>query len=186
MPTDRSHRDGRRARRARAAAARIFSLAADVEQWPAHLPHYRFVRFHERRQRRRRNRRDVGEPAVRRHRLAHVVDVAHDRDAHRRARLAATIRFRHVRGITTGMDVEWTFDPGMQAGTLVRIVHVWNGPAVAGDWWHRGPRSHWAGLRARHRVAHSCRTRARGRTLAPTPRPASFFERGIGWLIVDE
>jgi hypothetical protein len=38
-----------------------------------------------------------------------------------------SIRFRHVRGITTGMDVEWTFEPH-EAGTLVRIVHVWNGP----------------------------------------------------------
>jgi len=39
-----------------------------------------------------------------------------------------SIRFRHVRGVTTGMDVEWTFEPVPQ-GTLVRIVHVWNGPA---------------------------------------------------------
>jgi hypothetical protein len=37
------------------------------------------------------------------------------------------IRFRHVRGITRDMDVEWTFAPH-PAGTLVRIVHVWNGP----------------------------------------------------------
>jgi hypothetical protein len=33
-----------------------------------------------------------------------------------------------VRGVTTGMDVEWTFTP-VNEGTLVRIVHVWNGPA---------------------------------------------------------
>ena len=38
-----------------------------------------------------------------------------------------SIRFRHVRGITAGMEVEWTFGPH-EAGTLVRIVHVWNGP----------------------------------------------------------
>jgi hypothetical protein len=38
-----------------------------------------------------------------------------------------SIRFRHVRGITAGMDVEWTFAPH-EAGTLVRIVHAWNGP----------------------------------------------------------
>jgi hypothetical protein len=39
------------------------------------------------------------------------------------------IRFRHVGGITKGMDVEWTFvaRPG---GTHVRIVHVWDGPSV--------------------------------------------------------
>jgi hypothetical protein len=40
-----------------------------------------------------------------------------------------SIRFRHVGGITKGMDVEWTFisRPG---GTHVRIVHVWDGPRV--------------------------------------------------------
>jgi hypothetical protein len=38
-----------------------------------------------------------------------------------------SIRFHHVRGITTGMDVEWTFaDVG--GATRVRIVHAWNGP----------------------------------------------------------
>jgi hypothetical protein len=40
---------------------------------------------------------------------------------------AAVIRFRHVRGITTGMDVEWSFSPTPE-GTHVRILHVWNGP----------------------------------------------------------
>jgi hypothetical protein len=38
------------------------------------------------------------------------------------------IRFRHVRGITRGMDVEWSFTP-VSAGTHVRILHVWNGPS---------------------------------------------------------
>jgi hypothetical protein len=37
------------------------------------------------------------------------------------------IRFRHVEGITTGMEVEWSFVP-VSGGTRVRIVHVWNGP----------------------------------------------------------
>jgi hypothetical protein len=40
-----------------------------------------------------------------------------------------SIRFRHVGGITKGMDVEWSFAP-RDRGTLVRIVHVWDGPAV--------------------------------------------------------
>jgi hypothetical protein len=40
-----------------------------------------------------------------------------------------SIRFRHVGGITKGMDVEWSFTP-RDRGTLVQIVHVWNGPAV--------------------------------------------------------
>ena len=53
------------------------------------------------------------------------------------------IRFRHVRGVTTGMDVEWTFAPAGNTGgegTLVRIVHVWNGPTwpLIGDVAARG------------------------------------------------
>ena len=35
----------------------------------------------------------------------------------------------HVDGITTGMDVEWTFAP-VSSGTHVRIVHVWDGPPI--------------------------------------------------------
>jgi hypothetical protein len=37
------------------------------------------------------------------------------------------IRFHHVRGITKGMDVEWSFR-AVGGATHVRIVHVWNGP----------------------------------------------------------
>jgi hypothetical protein len=38
------------------------------------------------------------------------------------------IRYRHIDGVTTGMDVEWSFHP-LPNQTRVRIVHVWNGPA---------------------------------------------------------
>jgi hypothetical protein len=37
------------------------------------------------------------------------------------------VRFRHIGGITTGMDVEWQFEPRAE-GTWVRVVHVWDGP----------------------------------------------------------
>lgn len=108
--------------------ATIFSLAADVLQWPVHLPHYRFVRFLDRRS-------DGGG----------VVEMSANRPfgivnwptfwtslmsvaAPERAR-RPSIRFRHVRGVTTGMDVEWSFEVSDgSGGTLVRIVHVWNGP----------------------------------------------------------
>ena len=44
---------------------------------------------------------------------------------------APAIRFRHVGGITSGMDVEWTFRPDPDAGgTMVRILHVWDGPPI--------------------------------------------------------
>jgi hypothetical protein len=38
------------------------------------------------------------------------------------------VRYRHIRGITTGMDVEWRLVPA-DAGTDVTIVHEWEGPA---------------------------------------------------------
>jgi hypothetical protein len=40
---------------------------------------------------------------------------------------APSIRFRHIRGVTRGMEVEWTFER-RGADTFVRVIHVWNGP----------------------------------------------------------
>jgi hypothetical protein len=42
-------------------------------------------------------------------------------------RAAAAVYYRHVRGITTGMDVVWQLGPDGD-GTAVTIVHQWNGP----------------------------------------------------------
>lgn len=110
----------------RAPAERIAALARDVERWPAHLPHYRYVRFRERRG-------DGGG----------VVEMSANRPFGplnwptwwlSRMSIPATggvagIRFRHIGGITTGMDVEWSFERLPEgAGTRVRIVHVWDGP----------------------------------------------------------
>jgi hypothetical protein len=104
----------------------IFELAADVERWPAHLSHYRFVRYEDRRS-------DGGglvEMSANRPfgpvdwptYWASLMTVTRPASGQR-----PTIRFRHVRGVTTGMDVEWSFEAASD-GTLVRIVHVWNGP----------------------------------------------------------
>lgn len=102
--------------------ARMFELARKVDEWPRHLPHYRFVRYRERA-------RDGGgivEMAANRPFgvaqwptwwLSEML-VDHAKPA---------VRFRHIGGITTGMDVEWTFEP-TAAGTHVRILHVWDGP----------------------------------------------------------
>jgi hypothetical protein len=111
----------------RAPAARIAAIARDVERWPTHLPHYRFVRFRERRA-------DGGG----------VVEMSADRPfgplrwpTWWLSRMsvpgaggseAPPIRFRHIGGITTGMDVEWSFEV-VDGGTHVRIVHVWDGPS---------------------------------------------------------
>ena len=117
----------------RAPVAVIFELASKVEQWPAHLPHYRHVRFRERRL-------DGGG----------IVDMS----ANRPFQISAisgvplrinwptwwlsemaidpstpSIRFRHIGGITTGMDVEWSFTPA-PGGTHVRILHLWDGPRI--------------------------------------------------------
>ena len=105
----------------RAPVERVFRAAADVERWPGLLSHYRWVRMLERRT-------DGG-----------VVEMAAWRPFGRLRypawwvsemwvdRAAAAVRYRHVRGITTGMDVEWRLRPAYE-GTDVTIVHEWDGP----------------------------------------------------------
>lgn len=102
-----------------------FAVAADVERWPEILPHYRWVRF---------VRKDgfaagmvemaawrrfgpVGWPTW------WISEMSHD--AERR-----TVVYRHVYGITTGMDVLWEVAPRPDGGSHLRIVHEWTGP----DW----------------------------------------------------
>ena len=112
----------------RARLGDIFELARQVEQWPDHLAHYRYVRYRERAP-------DGGG----------VVEMSAYRPFgpigwstwwasemavyHGDARTGERprIRFFHVGGITTGMDVEWSFEPRPD-GVFVRILHVWDGP----------------------------------------------------------
>jgi ribosome-associated toxin RatA of RatAB toxin-antitoxin module len=110
----------------RAPRSRIFALAAEVERWPALLPHYRYVRFTERRS-------DGGG----------IVEMSADRPfgivrwptwwrsrmAVLRAASSPSIRFTHVAGVTRGMEVEWAF-ADVAGGTHVRIVHSWDGLPV--------------------------------------------------------
>ena len=109
----------------RAPVRTMFAIVRDVEHWPAYLPHYRFVRFRE-------SAPDGGG----------IVEMAANRpfgllawptwwlsemqviDA---SPTGPSVRFRHIGGITTGMDVEWAFEE-RDGGTFVRLVHVWNGP----------------------------------------------------------
>jgi ribosome-associated toxin RatA of RatAB toxin-antitoxin module len=110
----------------RAPREKMFAIACDVLRWPEHLAHYKFVTF--------RNRaRDGGG----------LVEMSANRPFGPAnwptwwlSEMAIdptipNIRFRHVQGITTGMEVEWQFlrrdDPNV---THVRIVHAWDGP-----WW---------------------------------------------------
>ncbi len=96
----------------RADVATIYRLAAGVERWPALLPHYRSVRILE-------------EDGARR-----IVAMAASRSgipvwwrAEQRCDPAEPrITFRHVRGVTTGMEVAWTFTP-TDDGVRVVIQH---------------------------------------------------------------
>ena len=38
------------------------------------------------------------------------------------------VRYRHLAGITAGMDVRWHLAPSRGGGTEVEIVHQWHGP----------------------------------------------------------
>jgi ribosome-associated toxin RatA of RatAB toxin-antitoxin module len=93
-------------------ARRVFELAWAVEEWPAWLPHYRWVRLLGEEQGRR-----TVEMAASRTGWP-VRWVSHQwRDAER-----LRIRFRHVGGLSRGMDVEWRIDPGPD-GVEVTIHH---------------------------------------------------------------
>jgi hypothetical protein len=107
--------------RIRAPLERVFGAAVNVEQWPAILEHYRWVRV------------------LRRSGEAVLVEMAAWRPFGR-VRYptwwvsemwvdppAAAVHYRHVQGITSGMDVVWRLEPFGQE-TEVTIVHQWTGP----------------------------------------------------------
>lgn len=100
-----------------------FEVAADVERWPNILPHYRWVRFHEKR--------DFGHGVVEmaawrrfgplNYPTWWVSEMTCDAEAR-------TVTYRHVDGITRGMDVLWEVLPQEGGKTLLRITHDWTGP----------------------------------------------------------
>ena len=108
-----------------ASVTRVFACAADVERWPEWLAHYRWVRFLERRP-------DGGLVEMAAWRpfgplrwpTWWVSEMTLDR-------AAPAVRYRHVRGITRGMDVEWTFAPEGER-VAVTVTHRWDGPPWPG------------------------------------------------------
>lgn len=100
----------------------VYGVVREVAEWPRHLPHYRYVRF----------RASDGAGGG-------LVEMSANRpfgpldwptwwlSEMRLLDQAPAIRFRHVGGITRRMHVEWSFAPH-EAGTLVRLLHVWDGP----------------------------------------------------------
>jgi hypothetical protein len=109
---------------ANAPVAAVHRVAADVERWPDHLAHYRFVRFRERapdggglvEMAANRPFGPVGWPTW----WLSEMEVRPD---------VPCVRFRHVGGVTTGMDVEWRYE-ALDEGRRTRIIleHVWDGP----------------------------------------------------------
>ena len=103
--------------------ATVFDAAADVERWPAMLPHYRSVTIQERR--------PDGTTIVAMSANRPFgwfdwptwwtsemwVDRPH-----------FEIRYRHIRGITTGMDVVWRLT-AKEKQTHVQLIHDWHGPS---------------------------------------------------------
>ncbi|HEX8395713.1 MAG TPA: SRPBCC family protein [Longimicrobium sp.] len=104
----------------RAPVQACYQAGADVERWPERLPHYRWVRFP------RKDGFGTGrvEMAARRDFGPLPWPVWWVSEMHVDAARPAVI-YRHVDGITTGMDVEWTFHDQGDGTTLVRIVHAW-------------------------------------------------------------
>lgn len=100
-----------------------FQVAADVERWPEILPHYRWVHF--------RSKAGFGEGVVEMAAFRHfgplryptwwLSEMQCDPD-----RFAVT--YRHVDGITRGMDVRWEVSPLDEHTSRLRIVHEWLGP----------------------------------------------------------
>ncbi|MDP9348062.1 MAG: hypothetical protein M3P24_02820 [Gemmatimonadota bacterium] len=109
----------------RAPVEACFRAGADVERWPEWLPHYRWVRF----QRKEGFGTGRVEMAARRDfgplpwPVWWVSEMTVDP-------ARPVVLYRHVEGITTGMDVEWSFHDLGSGRTRIRIVHEWEtGPA---------------------------------------------------------
>jgi ribosome-associated toxin RatA of RatAB toxin-antitoxin module len=99
---------------------RVFNAASTVARWPEILPHYRWVRVL--------NDGLVEMAAWRpfgilKYPTWWVSQMTIDRPA-------GEIRYRHVRGVTRGMDVVWKLveDGGSDGVVDVEIVHTWSGP----------------------------------------------------------
>jgi hypothetical protein len=107
----------------RAVAGAVYAHASAVENWPRILSHYRRVT------------RESGEPGG-----AGVVRMAAYRpfgplrwpvwwkSAMTTDPERFEIGYRHIGGITKGMDVLWRIDPTPEGWSDVTIVHEWDGP----------------------------------------------------------
>jgi ribosome-associated toxin RatA of RatAB toxin-antitoxin module len=91
---------------------RIFALAAEIQDWPALLPHYRYV---------------VVEERSERHKVARMGASRDGFPVKWRCRQEllpeeGRILFKHIGGLTKGMEVEWRIEPEPD-GVRVTIWH---------------------------------------------------------------
>jgi aromatase len=140
-----------------APASLCFRVAADVENWPHILPHYRWVRFHDKQgfgtgRVEMAAWRDFAGPIRYPTWWLSDMRIAEDEPA---------IYFLHVDGITRRMDVKWAFATRAD-GTLITITHAWTGP----DWPLIG------GFAWRHVIGPQFVSFIAGRTLAGVAREA--------------
>jgi ribosome-associated toxin RatA of RatAB toxin-antitoxin module len=95
-----------------AAKTTIFEIAANLELWPRILPHYRYIRYLERSP----SRNIVVMAATRSGiPISWTSEQTIDRDR-------VEVRFHHLKALTKGMRVVWTFQE-VPAGVLVEIKH---------------------------------------------------------------
>src|SRR3954453_23229370 len=96
----------------RAPKMSIFETAADLELWPKILPHYRYIHYLERSPTR-----NVVVMAARRSGIpiSWTSEEIIDRER-------MEVRFNHLKAMTKGMRVVWTFRE-TQGGVLVEILH---------------------------------------------------------------
>ena len=98
---------------------RIVALAADIERWPEILPHYRWVTLLEGG-----GDRKVVEMAARRGRIPVRWRAVQEID---RGGETPVIAYRHIWGVTEGMDVAWRFEE-TAAAVHVTISHRFRPP----------------------------------------------------------
>lgn len=108
----------------RAPADLCFNVAADVENWPNILPHYRWVRFHRKQQ----FGHGVVEMSAWRPFPAGVKYPTWWLSEMRSEPGEPAVYYKHIGGITRGMAVKWELQPRGN-DTFVRLFHAWDGPA---------------------------------------------------------
>ena len=134
-----------------------FRTAADVERWPDILPHSRWVSFRQKEG----FAQGVVEMAAWRpfpgfkYPTWWLSEMEHDA-------AARTVTYRHIGGITKGMDVIWEVEDLGDGRSHLRIVHEWTGP--------RWPLI--GGFAANHVIGPHFISHIAGRTLAGVARVA--------------